>query len=198
MGGGFRSAGGSGRPRVGLAVVPLLRRQRAGSRGPFLASGPEGLGVWAGLLSWGSKIAPPPIKMLCVHSRVGRSLPFGPEAPTSKLVPSLPFHPTPTVYSAQHRAGLLHPATGHGVRHVSGAVARSRPEGHGFAAAPFPMAHTLRSVSLPGSCAVSPRSVPSRCSLPLFRAVCACCHAFVVRSGGSANLRALSHQRVRC
>jgi hypothetical protein len=41
---------------------------------------------------------------------------------TSECVPPLSFHPTPTVYSAQHRAGLLHPATGHGVRHVSAAV----------------------------------------------------------------------------
>jgi hypothetical protein len=146
-----RSAGGSGRPRVDLVTAPLLRRQRAGSRGPFLASLPEGSEVRSGLLSWGSKIAPPPISMLCVHSRVGRGLPFGSEAPTSVLVPSLSFHPTPTVYSAQHRAGLLHPATGHGVRHVSVAVSPPRPEGCGGVAATFPMAHTLRSFSLPGS-----------------------------------------------
>jgi hypothetical protein len=193
-----RSAGGSGRPRVDLVTVPLLRRQRAGSRGPSLASGLVGLGVWSGLLSWGSKIAPPPISMLCVHSRVGQGLPFGSEAPTSVLVPSLSFHPTPTVFSAQHRAGLLHPATGHGVRHVAVAVAPPWPEGPGGVAATFPMAHTLRSFSLPGSCTVSPRPVPSRCSLPLFRACRARCRSLSARSGGLANLKALSHQRVRC
>ena len=45
---------------------------------------------------------------------------FGPEMPSSGLVPSLPFFPTSTVCSAKHLAGLLHPAADHGVRHVSG------------------------------------------------------------------------------
>lgn len=39
--------------------------------------------------------------------------------PSRALVPSLPFHPTPTVSSSPCSAGLLHPAAGHGVRRVS-------------------------------------------------------------------------------
>jgi hypothetical protein len=39
--------------------------------------------------------------------------------PVPTHVPSLPFLPTSTVYSALHLAGLLHPAADHGVRHVS-------------------------------------------------------------------------------
>jgi hypothetical protein len=64
--------------------------------------------------------------------------------------------------------------------------------------APFPMAHTLRSFSLPGSRSVSPRFVPSRCWLPLPRAFRARCRAFPVRFPGAPNLRALIHQRIRC
>jgi hypothetical protein len=58
--------------------------------------------------------------MPCVHSRVGRGPPFGPKLPNSGRVPPLPFFPTTAVYSTRHPAGLLHPASGHGVRHVSG------------------------------------------------------------------------------
>lgn len=122
--------------RLGVGTTTSRSRDRASpskttcrfARSFPRRAGPKVRLVRLGLLSWGSKIAPPPIQMLCVHSRVGRSLPFGPEAPTSELVPSLPFHPTPTVYSAQHPAGLLHPATGHGVRHVSGAWLRCYPK----------------------------------------------------------------------
>jgi len=119
------------------------------------------------LLSWGSKIAPPPIRMMRVHSRSGRSPSFGRKAPTSQLVPPLSFHPTPTVSSAHHPAGLLHPATGHGVRHVSGPVASERPEDRFVAPAPSSMALTLRSFSLRDSGTVSPRPGPSRCWSPL-------------------------------
>jgi hypothetical protein len=73
-----------------------------------------------GLLSWGSsKIAPPPTSAPCVHSRSNRNPTFGLKLPRLRLVPSLPFLTTPTVYAAKYRAGLLHPAAGHGVRHVS-------------------------------------------------------------------------------
>jgi hypothetical protein len=83
--------------------------------------GPKVLPSASGLLSWGSsKIAPPPVQVPCVHSRVGRGPPFGPKQPHSERVPPLPFFPTSTVCSARHPAGLLHPASGHGVRHVSG------------------------------------------------------------------------------
>jgi hypothetical protein len=81
----------------------------------------------SGFLSWGSsKIAPPPMKTMRVHSRVRR--PFGTKMPISARVPPLPFHPAPTVYSAHGPAGLLHPATGHGVRHISGTLPPRRPK----------------------------------------------------------------------
>jgi hypothetical protein len=47
---------------------------------------------------------------------------IGPGLPLPELVPSLPFLPTSTVYSAHCLAGLLHPAADHGVRHVSGSL----------------------------------------------------------------------------
>jgi len=46
-------------------------------------------------------------------------LPFGSDLPGSELVPPLPFLPAPTVFSARRSTGLLHPAAGHGVRHIS-------------------------------------------------------------------------------
>jgi len=95
-------------------------------------------------LSWGSsKIAPPPMKTMRVHSREIRRPPFGTETPISALVPPLPFHPAPTVSSAHDPAGLLHPATGHGVRHISGSALPGRPKAPGWlrtipnGAAPF-------------------------------------------------------------
>jgi len=45
---------------------------------------------------------------------------FGSGLPAPELVPSLSFLPTSTVSSAHRPADLLHPAAGHGVRHVSG------------------------------------------------------------------------------
>jgi hypothetical protein len=53
--------------------------------------------------------------------------------PILNRVPPLPFHPTPAVYSAQRPAGLLHPATGHEVRHVSGPSLDRSPRGPGRA-----------------------------------------------------------------
>lgn len=55
-----------------------------------------------------------------VHSQMNRSPSFGPKLPHPGHVPPLPFLPAPTVYSARHPAGLLHPATSHGVRRVWG------------------------------------------------------------------------------
>lgn len=46
-------------------------------------------------------------------------VPFDAELPRSASVPLLPFLPASAVYSAHRLAGLLHPATDHGVRHVS-------------------------------------------------------------------------------
>jgi hypothetical protein len=85
-----------------------------------------------GLLSWGSsKIAPPPVQMPCVLSRTSRGPPFGPKLPNSGRVPPLPFFPTTAAYSARHPAGLLHPASGHGVRHVSGSLRARCPKARG-------------------------------------------------------------------
>jgi hypothetical protein len=77
--------------------------------------GPKVRRLQSGLLSWGSsKIAPPPVQMSCVHSRVGRSPPFGSELPRSGLVPPLPlqrlrrFTPLDTLQVCC----TLHPAMG--------------------------------------------------------------------------------------
>lgn len=118
----------------------------------------------SGLLSWGSsKIAPPPVQVPCVHSRTNRGLSFGLELPHSKRVPSLSFLPTSTVCSAWNPAGLLHPATGLGVRPVSDSA--SRGSFRGRIRSPLCLSRgrfTLRSLSLSDSCTASPRPIPSR------------------------------------
>jgi len=160
---------------------------------------PKVLLVRAGLLSWGSKIAPPPIQALRVHSRVGRSRPFGPEVPTSRLVPPLSFHPTPTVSSAQRPAGLLHPATGHGVRHVSGAwcLAGGPKAAAGCGLHPrwrIPFGAFPSLPAVPRHRGLCPLAVGCRWAVPSARV------AARFRSGvdGSLNLRALGRQEVRC
>jgi hypothetical protein len=70
----------------------------------------------------------------------------------------LPFLPTSTVYSARHRAGLLHPATGRGVRCVwarSWSWSEDRDRGLAFpdSATPFKAFPFAAAVS------VSPRAV---------------------------------------
>ena len=79
--------------------------------------------------------------MSCVHSRAGRGPSFGSKLPRSELVPPLPFLTTSAVCSAGHPAGLLHPATGHGVRRVSGLplpFARRLQVGLAFPVAHYP------------------------------------------------------------
>jgi hypothetical protein len=133
----------------------------------------------SGLLSWGSsKIAPPPVQMPCVHSRVGRGPPFGPELPYSGRVPPLPFFPTTAVYSTRHPAGLLHPASGHGVRHVSGLpLLFARRLG---ARARLPRwRHTLRSFPLRGrSQRVTTLRFPLAVALAFRSRVRPCCHVW--------------------
>jgi hypothetical protein len=68
--------------------------------------------------------SPPLHRKLHRASTPGRAsfegdLPFGSDLPGSELVPPLPFLPASTVCSARRPAGLLHPASGHGVRHIS-------------------------------------------------------------------------------
>jgi hypothetical protein len=137
-----------------LVTHASLSKTHAGSRGPCALpfAAPEGavLGsVPDSSLGVHSKIAPPPVRMLRVHSQVNRSPPFGPEMPPSGLVPPLSFHPTPTVYSAQRPAGLLHPATGQGFAMFPTRL--SLPPRRGRRGLPSSMALTLRSFSLPDS-----------------------------------------------
>lgn len=119
------------------------------ARSVLQSGGPKVSLVRSGLLSWGSsKIAPPPVQMSCVLSRVGQGPPFGSELPNSVLLPPLSFFPTSTVYSARHPAGLLHPASGHGVRNVSASRPTPAPEGLGPLARLPRLRFTLRSVPL--------------------------------------------------
>jgi hypothetical protein len=75
--------------------------------------------------------------------------------PSGALVPSLSFHPTPTVYSSLGFVGLLHPTADHGVRCVSihACTTRGRTRRSGIS----PTAHALRSFSLASSSDASPR-----------------------------------------
>jgi hypothetical protein len=58
------------------------------------------------------------MRVLSRSSLLGRSS-FGPRLPHLVLGPPLPFLTTSAACPAHRPAGLLHPATGHGVRHVS-------------------------------------------------------------------------------
>ena len=65
-----------------------------------------------------------PLRRICLVSPVPDSHPerwftFGQVLPNTRHLPPLSFFPTPTVCSSRRRAGLLHPATSHGVRAVS-------------------------------------------------------------------------------
>jgi hypothetical protein len=65
-----------------------------------------------------------PLRRFCpvsplLDSHPERWFTFGPVLPNTGHLPSLSFFPTTTVCSSRSRAGLLHPATSHGVRAVS-------------------------------------------------------------------------------
>jgi len=138
--------------------------------------------------------------MLCVLSQTSRGPPFGPKLPRSERLPPLPFFPTPAVCSAQHPAGLLHPASGHGVRHVSDSPVALCARRHSrFLARLSRWRHTLRSFP--------PRSRPGRVTAS--RSPLAVVLAFDRRSarvatfgppfaGHSPDLRVLLHCEVRC
>jgi len=155
----------------------------------------------------------------CVHSRLSRRSGIGPEPPRSKLVPSLPFLPASTVYSAEPairrpRAfdGLqvcctLQPVMGF-ARFPSSCTAFWQPADVVFRCSkPFPLAKTLRSFSLSGSCPSRHRGVPPPCegdprspsehSLSSFGSsrIVPCCHGDNSRV---LDLRAFFHRRVRC
>jgi len=140
-----------------------------------------------GLLSWGSFKDRPSVDI-----SNARPLPVtrGPGLPHPELVPSLPFLPVPTVYSARRLAGLLHPATDHGVRLVS-----SRPPTEAGTDCPhrripfeaFPSA-VGQKPSLPRASTLrSPTSVPLSSLLGL-----------VPKHLPPPDLRGLTHRGVRC
>jgi len=104
-------------------------------------------------------VAPPSVAQSVHSRRAPEGVCLRPGGATSELVPSLPFHPASTVCSALSLAGLLHPATDHGVRQVSNSLPSYPKVGR---CEPSSLAPTLRSFSLPGSLPASPRSVPSR------------------------------------
>lgn len=96
-------------------------------------------------------------------------------------------------------AGLLHPATGHEVRHISSSLLGPSPKKEPPHRA-FPNgAYTLRSFSLRDSRSASPRPFPSRCSssssAPLPRRAST---TVSLRFQGALSLRALLHRKVRC
>jgi hypothetical protein len=149
------------------------------------------------------KIAPLPIKVCCVLSKrtSRRGSTLGMRLPSLIHGPFSSFLTTSTVCSASHRAGLLHPAAGCGVRHVSGLRRQNLPM-----QAPFPSIDsvlpqwrlTLRSLPLDkSSCHVTATD-----SLSLFQFAA---DSFARRKRrapaplhGPANLRALLRCRVRC
>jgi hypothetical protein len=90
---------------------------------------------------------------------------FGGKVPPFPHVPSLPFLPASTVYSARRPASLLHLAADRGVRPVSGPGAEARRAvlvgGTPFEAFPSPAASSRHRCS-PEGVRCSPRVVPSR------------------------------------
>jgi hypothetical protein len=119
----------------------------------------------------------------CVHSRLDRRPGFGPGLPHPGRVPLLPFLPASAASSAGVRsedrtlerpAGLLHPAAGRGVRHVSDSRSASRPSvtrrsfrslpqwRRPFEAFSSPDSQTTSSPPSPRGGVRSPDGVPSR------------------------------------
>jgi hypothetical protein len=136
------------------------------------------------LLSWGFPKTP-------LHRDKNRASTPGwfptlrPEDANLVLVPSLPFLPASTVCSARSPAGLLHPAPDHGVRLVSGDIARTTSRRNQRSRTlPETAHHTLQSFSLDRSRAASPRPLPSRRSR--------------VSRMSRSDHKALLHCRVRC
>jgi hypothetical protein len=160
----------------------------------------------SGLLSWGSsKIAPPPVQMPRVLSWTSRGPSFGPKLPNSGRVPPLPFFPTTAVYSARHPAGLLHPASGHGVRQVSGLLPALCPKAWGLGARLSLWRFTLRSFPLRSRpMRVTARRFPLAVARSLWSWVLPCCHVWprarphVARPQGFAPLRSPLRARQRC
>lgn len=115
-------------------------------------------------LEFYQRSAPPPTSLPYVLSQKCSSLrlpiPFDRPIPSSQSVPSSPFLTTSTVYSVQSFAGLLHPATSHGVRPVSSssfptqATDRSQPAPQpvqdSHRSDPLDLAESLSTFPVPG------------------------------------------------
>jgi len=117
----------------------------------------------------------------------GSELPFGDERATvRRSVPSSWFCTTSTVFPALGLAGLLHPATGSGVRCVSAAP---RPRGCrsdrvAVDGLPRNAFHTLRRIPPVSSRTASLRPLPSCCYLPIHTAF----HTEVLVAAGRGTL----------
>ena len=132
-------------------------------------------------LSWGCpKIALPPYKFC--ESSPSCMLPkepaaFGRVPPSTQHLPPLSFLPTSTAYSSQNPAGLLHPASGHGVRAVSFRASlrslcssrlssRLSPTRHSHPSEPFPRTQphcvTAAVASSPSSWCLPPSCEPPK------------------------------------
>lgn len=140
------------------------------------------------LLSWGFPKMPLHRDKICA-STPERLPALRPEDATFRLVPSLSFLPTSTVYSARIPAGLLHPAPDHGVRPVSGLSFDPRLTAPASASTP-----PRRRGSHPSE--LSPRQQPYRVTATLAFSSFAAHQSR--QAGDSRDLKALLRRRVRC
>lgn len=133
-----------------------------------------------------SKIAPPPLKVPVVLSQrdFKRNPAFGTRMLRLVRGPSLSFLTTSTVCSNRLPAGLLHPADGHGVHHVSSLLvgpllaARCRAASRVPSALAIPVArHPSKRSPRQKLCVASPRPIPSRRYRRWSLTVSACHHA---------------------
>jgi hypothetical protein len=120
------------------------------ARSVLLLAGPEGPAVCVLDSSLGVHQRSPLRQYRCRASTPGwaEARPSARRLPPSEHVPPLPFFPATAVYSARHPAGLLHPASGPGVRHVAGPLRARCPKALGRWLAFPDGAFTLRSFPL--------------------------------------------------
>lgn len=112
--------------------------------------------------------------------------------PNSTHVPFSSFLPTSTVYAVLYLAGLLRPATSHGVRWVSDFL---RGGSHPHQRRPYEAFPFLVAVT----CPISEDARPARSLTPLPNTVeSVCVAAYSIERGVQRDLRALLHQKVRC
>jgi len=104
------------------------------------------------------RTTPPSASTPCVHSQYRSCLrppdTFDRPIPSNRFVPSSPFLTTSTACSARSFAGLLHPATNHGVRLVSGSSSHLPATDRGQSTAPSTndRSHCLPATALRVSC----------------------------------------------